>query len=87
MKNRNRVVLLLAVFYLLLPVSAFAGNTESINKWLNFAYIWGPLIAMGIWFYYVAKRYAKLQKRSYEHMDRAEQLLERIAKAVEQNQK
>jgi hypothetical protein len=31
--------------------------------------------------------HSKLQKRSFEHMNKAEELLERIAKAAEQNGK
>ncbi len=71
----------------LLPITVFADGSDKPDAVYNFFVIWLPLILMGIWFIYIVLAYRKHYRRSFEHMDKTEQLLERIATSLEKNSK
>jgi ATP-dependent Zn protease len=60
-----------------------------MQAWWNFIVSWIPLLLiLGFWVFFMrtmkASRYGALTERSFQHMDRVEALLERIAASVEQ---
>jgi ATP-dependent Zn protease len=60
-----------------------------MQAWWSFIVSWIPLLlVLGFWVFFMkysrASRYGALIDRSFQHMDRVEVLLERIAAAVEQ---
>jgi hypothetical protein len=75
------------------PVLAFGGQDDGNRSFLmNFFFTWGPLIFLAIiWIYFIRKtRFGKQGdyiKRANAHMDKVEELLERIAVSIEKNTK
>lgn len=87
MRLQKSVLITIVYLLVLMPFAAFAGGDEAGESLYNYLFTWLPVLLIVVWFTYIIKQYSKLHKRSYEHMDKAEQLLERIANAVERNQK
>ena len=63
-----------------------------MEAWWKVFVSWLPLILLGaFWWYFVRKmkpsRQGQLVERSFQHMERVELLLERIASSLEQNPK
>ncbi len=61
-----------------------------MQEWASAILSWIPvLLLIWFWIYFLRKtaisRHRRLVERNFEHMDRVEALLERIAKAVENN--
>jgi len=59
-----------------------------MEAWVSFIVSWVPLlIVVGFWVFFMRKmkpsRYGALTERSFEHMERVEALLERIATSLE----
>ena len=59
-----------------------------MQAWWNFAVSWIPLLlVLAFWVFFMkysrASRYGALIDRSFQHMDRVEALLERIATSLE----
>ena len=60
-----------------------------MQAWWNVVISWLPfLIIVGFWVYFMRKtkasRYGALTERSFQHMERVEALLERIATSLDQ---
>ena len=60
-----------------------------METWWRVFASWLPLILLGVfWWYFMKKmkpsRQGQLVERSFQHMERVEQLLERIASSLEQ---
>jgi len=75
------------------PALAFGGQDEGNRSFLSHLFFtWGPLIFIAIiWIYFIRKaRFGKQGdyiKRANAHMDKVEELLERIAVSIEKNNK
>lgn len=60
-----------------------------MQAWTDLLVSWGPmLLFVGVWFYFMKRgpwisEQHKQNERSQRHMERVEDLLERIAKALE----
>ncbi|KAF0146489.1 MAG: hypothetical protein FD156_157 [Nitrospirae bacterium] len=83
-----------AVFAIIIyPALVFGGQDDGSRPFLtNFFFSWGPLIFLAIvWIYFMRKiRFGKqgdYMKRANAHMDKVEELLERIAVSIEKNNK
>ena len=87
MKSWNRLAAIISTWWIILPSSAIAETGSTTDWWYNIFVVWGPLILMLAWLAYILKYQATIRKRSIEHMDRTEQLLERIANAVEKDRR
>jgi len=60
-----------------------------VQTWWNFILSWSPfLLLIVFWIFFMKRmggsRYGALIERSFQHMDRVEALLERIAVGLEQ---
>jgi amino acid permease len=87
MRYYRAIIISMICLVVLLPITAFAEGSDKSDAAYNFFVIWLPVILMFIWFVYIVKVYRKQRKRSDEHMDKTEQLLERIAASLEKNSK
>ena len=70
----------------------WAADEKASNVWSNFFFSWGPIILLiAVWIFFMRRMGGSGKKnyyeRAYEHMEKQEQLLERIAKALEKNTK
>lgn len=81
------------LFTIVCPVLAFGGQDDGNRSLLvNLLFTWGPLIFISIiWIFFMRKvRFGKqgdYMKRANAHMDKVEELLERIAVSIEKNNK